>query len=51
MKSCFSSGIPVVRNFDHQIGTYRYYFKNDFLFSGWGGTSADQYAVSLDVQY
>jgi len=22
------------RNFDHQIGTYRYYFKNDFL--GWG---------------
>jgi len=21
-------------NFDHQIGTYRYYFKNDFLFFG-----------------
>jgi len=28
------AGIPVLWNFDHQIGTYRYYFKNDFLFFG-----------------
>jgi len=45
------SGLPVFwnfpefRKFDHQIGTYQYYFKNKF-FSGGEGTSANQYAIS-----
>jgi len=41
---------PEFRNFDNLIGTYRYYFKNDFLFFGVGGTtSTDHYAISLNV--
>jgi len=35
---------PEFRNFDHQIGTYRYFFKNGFFW-----TNADQYAISLNV--